>query len=102
MIHDPGHAWLEVDLNDLVANDIYKQVSNSSYYLVEKNITYNSKGYQNVQYLTRVYLEEDCDAPLYLNELKRIGEEYKLVDVFYDNDCYIRRLKHWVKDRATV
>ena len=53
---DPGHGWLAVDRADLEALGIADRVSPYSY-----------------QRAGRVYLEEDCDMPLYLDAAKAAG-----------------------------
>ncbi len=49
---DPGHAWLEVDFNDLKVLGIWGKISQYSYMEGDK-----------------VYLEEDQDAGIYLKTL---------------------------------
>jgi hypothetical protein len=53
--HDPGHGWLAVPLKECKRVNILKDISIYSYYDKET--------------LT-VYLEEDCDAALYLDSIK--------------------------------
>ena len=59
LFSDPGHSWLEVDFNELVKLGINKKITAWSYY----------KG-------NNVYLEEDCDAPLFLQTKKSILHNY--------------------------
>ena len=54
---DPGHAWMAVPLDELMELDIAKHMSAYSYF--KSGI---------------VYLEEDRDAPIYLDAVKRKGE----------------------------
>lgn len=54
--HDPGHGWIEAPKAFLRALGILHKVSTCSY--------------QNDEY---VFLEEDCDAALLINELDRRG-----------------------------
>jgi len=56
-ISDPGHAWLEVPRAELVALNILDKVSHYSY---------QNKG--------MVYLEEDCDAGLFIDAKKLTRE----------------------------
>ena len=49
MIHDPGHGWLSVSLKDIRTLGIQKYISSFSY----------MNG-------TRAFLEEDCDAPIFI------------------------------------
>jgi hypothetical protein len=53
---DPGHGWLQVDRADLDALDIAHKISRYSY----------ERG-------PWVYLEEDCDAALFMNAAKTAG-----------------------------
>jgi len=61
-ISDPGHAWLEVPRAELVALNILDKVSAYSY---------QNKGW--------VYLEEDCDAGLFIDAKKLTRDN--IVDV---------------------
>lgn len=54
---DPGHAWLRVPLSELERLDIADQISHYSY--------------MNGEY---AYLEEDCDAGIYIKALKRVDD----------------------------
>jgi hypothetical protein len=58
LFSDPGHSWLEVDFNELVKLGINKKITAWSYY----------KG-------NNVYLEEDVDAPLYLQTKKDLTDK---------------------------
>ena len=53
---DPGHAWLRVPLSELRRGNLISKISSYSYM--------NGKW---------AYLEEDQDAPLYLNRLEEDG-----------------------------
>jgi len=72
---DPGHGWLEVTLAEVVALGISEQISHYSYQRGDK-----------------VYLEEDCDAALFINAKKQRGEEYSFNEAHTDNEHWIRRL----------
>ena len=50
---DPGHAWLAVKRSELIEMGVLDKISSFSY---QKGKT--------------VYLEEDCDLPLFVNALK--------------------------------
>lgn len=56
---DPGHAWLAVSRQELIDLGILHKVSQYSYQRGEK-----------------VYLEEDCDATLYVNLIYALGKKY--------------------------
>lgn len=67
MISDPGHGWLSISMKDLVELDIVDQISNCSRF---------NKG--------RVYLEEDCDAFVYLKAARAAGWEVKINDKYQE------------------
>ena len=69
---DPGHGWLEVNRTDLDALDIAHQISSYSY----------ERG-------TKVYLEEDCDASLYLETAKAAGWILTMFEK-YSDPCPVR------------
>jgi len=74
LFSDSGHSWLEVDFNELVKLGIHKKITAWSYI----------KG-------DRVYLEEDCDAPLYLQTKKdQTGEVTEYVEITSDYNSPIR------------
>ena len=60
-ISDPGHGWLSVSLADLNELGITKEISHFSF-ITDK----------------RAYLEEDCDAPLFLKAAEEAGWEITL------------------------
>tara|TARA_X000001388_G_scaffold12770_1_gene7563 strand:- start:1135 stop:1413 length:279 start_codon:yes stop_codon:yes gene_type:complete len=70
---DPKHAWLKTSLEDLKKLKIENKVSTYSYINGD-----------------HVYLEEDCDATLYLNTLKDYGIDYLIEDNYCNNDSIIR------------
>lgn len=70
-ISDPGHGWLEVTMAEVRRLG----VKPSLYSYVNQNM---------------VYLEEDCDAPAFLQEKKRLGEAYCLAHV-HEEPTPIRR-----------
>ena len=55
---DPGHAWLAVKREELVRLNIINKISSFSY--------------QNGD---TIYLEEDCDAGIFIEAKKAKGEE---------------------------
>jgi hypothetical protein len=76
---DPGHGWLEVDRHELSRFVPLSEISSFSY----------QKG-------GKVYLEEDCDAPLFLRALKESGVEYELEEKVYPtNDAPIRMFQRF-------
>ena len=62
-ISDPGHAWLRVPIGDYFASGIKA----SRFSLVDTEY---------------VYLEEDCDAELYL-DAARIPEPYAFREIYF-------------------
>ena len=65
---DPAHGWLEVDLLDCIDLDIADKISRYSY----------TKG-------TVVYLEEDCDAGLFLDSAKNQGWTINIKETYQEN-----------------
>jgi hypothetical protein len=65
---DAGHGWLEVPLSDVIALGIAGKVSRYSY----------AKG-------EAVYLEEDGDASLYLNQLTALGVEFSISEAYREH-----------------
>ena len=78
---DDSHGWLEVPYRDLLNAGLHlSQVSGYSYAQVTD------------QYVPTLYLEEDCDMPLFLNALQTKGESFELVEQHHDGDAFIREL----------
>jgi len=74
LFSDPGHSWLEVSFDELVSLGINKKITAWSYY----------KG-------NNVYLEEDVDAPLYLQTKKDLtGEVTEYEEITSDYNSPIR------------
>ena len=65
---DPGHGWLEVDRSDLDALGIIDKVSRYSYAKGEK-----------------AYLEEDCDAGLFIETAKGNGWTINIQEMYQEN-----------------
>lgn len=65
-ISDPGHAWLEVPSEEVKR----LKIKPSGY-------SYTHKEFH--------YLEEDCDAPLWIAAKKAAGEEFEFVEVHQEN-----------------
>jgi hypothetical protein len=76
---DPGHGWLEVKYSELKELGIEEKISSYSY--VKDNV---------------VYLEEDCDAAVYLDAMKAKGVEIKLIELIQRDDYHeIRQYKSY-------
>jgi hypothetical protein len=72
---DSGHGWLEVPRADAIALGLAEKISPYSY-----------MGGQSL------YLEEDCDAGLYLDAAKAAGYTLHIVEKYTDGDSPIRTL----------
>jgi hypothetical protein len=70
---DAGHGWLEVDQEQLISLGIANKISHYSY----------KKG-------DFAYLEEDCDASLYLNQLTANGITFSFKEINHPNESPIR------------
>lgn len=75
---DSGHGWLSVALTDLVTLGIADDVSTYSY-----------------MNATRAYLEEDCDASLFLDAAKEAGWEVTYKESYTDGSHPLRNLSHY-------
>jgi len=67
-IIDPGHAWLRVPIKLLEDWNIDILISEYSYRTREM-----------------AYLEEDCDAGVFINEAKKRNYEYEIVDKYIED-----------------
>jgi len=74
---DPGHAWLAVKRKELIKLGILDKITHFSY---QKGGT--------------VYLEEDCDAGIFIKAKKVIGEVVEYRESHQDNTP-IRRYEHF-------
>ena len=77
--NDSGHGWLGVPVRVLLESGVASEISSCSYI----NGT-----------MTVAYLEEDCDAPKFLDAIgfRRDEEGLSVSETKYDGDCFIRRL----------
>ena len=71
--NDPGHGWMAVKRQELEELGILNQISSYSY-----------------QRGQTVYLEEDCDASLFIQTKKARGEELQIKDQHTDHNSPIR------------
>lgn len=74
-ISDPGHAWLEVPIYD-IPDQIRARISGYSYF---------KDG--------MAYLEEDCDAPLFLNSISIVTRPD--IEEVYQENTPIRDYPHF-------
>ena len=72
---DPGHGWIEVSGAELGRLGLVNKISHYSYV----------KG-------STVFLEEDCDASLWVQAKKAAGEEFTTVASHTNYDSFIRSL----------
>jgi hypothetical protein len=73
-IQDPGHGWIEVPLEEL------------------ENIAYKISRYSYMDKRTgKAYLEEDCDAAIFIKKLKDTDTPYEIKEVHQEN-TFIRNL----------
>ena len=70
---DPGHAWLQVKRDELKQLDIEQSISRYSY-----------------QQNDDVFLEEDCDAGLFIEALKKQGHTIKFIENHTNHQSRIR------------
>jgi hypothetical protein len=72
---DPGHGWIEVPRAEVYRLGVANRISRCSY-----------------QQGDRVYLEEDCDAPLFIEAARADGIDVLPIDRHTDSDSPIRRM----------
>ena len=79
IFHEDGcHGWLEVSYKDITDLNIQNEISDYSY------INRTTK---------KIFLEEDCDATLFLNEFeKEYGYKPKLLEGKWYEESPIRKL----------
>ena len=76
---DPGHGWLEVKYSELKELRIEDKISSYSYIKDDA-----------------VYLEEDCDAAVYLDAMKAKGNEVEIIELVQLDDYHeIRQYKSY-------
>jgi len=74
-IQDPAHGWIAADIHSLRAYGLADKVSAYSYR--DGDI---------------VWLEEDCDAGLYIRALQSAGVPYRIIETHTNGDAFVRRL----------
>lgn len=75
-MQDPGHGWIAADITQLRNLGIADKVSPYSYRDGDL-----------------CWLEEDCDAGLFIDALKKAGIAYRIVETHTSRDSFIRSLK---------
>lgn len=87
-IQDPGHGWLSVSHKDIVALGIADKITSYSY-----------------MNATRAFLEEDCDASMFLDAAKAAGWTVTIKKSYVDKTA-IRSMggyrKHWIDNPWAV
>lgn len=74
-VQDPAHGWISADIHQLRSFGLTDKVSQYSYRDGDL-----------------VWLEEDCDAPLFVRALEKAGIPFKVVETHTRGDAFIRRL----------
>ena len=77
---DPGHGWLEVSLKEILLLNIQDKITAYSY--VSRKAENNSL----------VFLEEDVDAPFFLEVKRKAAQEVKIEEKNVNQDSFIRHL----------
>lgn len=75
---DPGHAWYEAPRTEIDRLGLTHKISAYSY-----------------QHAGVVYLEEDCDAPLYLEALNTESTKFRVCHTSTDYDSPVRCLPRY-------
>ena len=78
LYEDPGHAWAKVPKKKLEKLGILDQISGCSF--------------QRGKYL---YLEEDCDLPLFIRAMKAQGQTVEIESRFTNRSSRIRGYENW-------
>lgn len=74
-LQDPGHGWIAADIAHLRRFGLLDKISEYSYRQGDL-----------------CWLEEDCDAGLYIDALRGAGIEFKVVETHTNRDSFIRNL----------
>lgn len=74
-LQDPGHGWIAADIERLRALGIAEKISHYSYRDGDL-----------------VWLEEDCDAPLFVGALRSAGIAYTIKETHTRGDAFVRSL----------
>lgn len=73
---DPSHGWLEVSVSGVESVGL-------------KSTDFSDYSYRSGNTL---YLEEDCDATKFINELHRRGIAFRLREINENKDSFVRYL----------
>jgi len=69
---DPGHAWLEVPLRELIDLGVASAISHYSYIKTRLDTPF-------------VYLEEDCDYAIFARAMAMAGKQFKYESIYQEN-----------------
>ena len=87
---DAGHCWLEVTSTDL--NKLGLEESDFSPY------SYKAPAWRPFALArlnnTTYYLEEDCDAKVFIEEFEKVNGEIHFTDSYVEGESPIRNLEH--------
>lgn len=86
-IHDSCHGWLEVSLDDLGQLDLIDKVSAFSHMSADRQT---------------IYLEEDCDVPLFMDAKGAVSGKGDM-RVWHDQVCqksFVQELEHYALKAA--
>jgi len=91
-ISDPGHAWLEVPAKMIFDMGIDRDISGYSYMAVNHSL--------DPDYF-KVYLEEDCDAAVFIKKWMHNDEKHEKPDIQeeFQDPCFIRGLPGYNPER---
>jgi hypothetical protein len=70
-LSDPGHGWLIVPVSHVIEAGCAEKITSYSYLKMEGGTQY-------------AYLEEDCDAPTFLNAAKEKGWEITITENYVE------------------
>ena len=76
LISDPSHGWLKIPKS------------------LSFDLDYSMFSYQDAKNL---YLEEDRDLGLFIQELKKHDIKYSYNEIIFDNECFVRDLMRYEK-----
>ena len=81
-LSDPGHGWIACDRLYLEHQGLADKISPGSYYDKKDDV---------------IWLEEDCDAAVLMDYLRKRGIDYDLIEVYTEFDAPVRKLPAWRK-----
>ena len=90
---DPGHGWLQVPKKLIRELGIGKEISSYSYQ--DEDFLYLEEDCDAVLFIEAyVKKEEDCDAVLFIEAyVKKNGAKPEFVVKHYNDECFVRALR---------